>query len=58
VYEESPVRPIKDKPKKSYTKLNNFQTVKIGANGDNDSNASTPKNEGGITLTEGGVQAI
>jgi hypothetical protein len=50
VYEESPVRPIKEKPKKSLTKHFNFQTVKVGGLPDheNDSNMSTPKNEGGI----------
>lgn len=58
VYEESPQRPIKDKPKKSYTKLNNFQTIKVGIN-DNDSNMSTPKAEGGIVLNEnGGVSGL
>ena len=52
VYEESPVRPIKEKPKKSLTKHFNFQTVKVGGLGENDSQMSTPHNEGGIPRGE------
>lgn len=52
IYEESPVRPIKEKPKKSLTKHFNFQTVKVGSNDNNDSIMSTPKNESGIPKGE------
>jgi len=54
VYEESPVRPLQEKPKKSYIKLNTFQTVKVRKSCD--SNMSTPKNEGGIH--DGSVQGL
>ncbi len=48
--EESPVRPVplNAKPKKSLSKIFNFQTVKIQSNEDNDSMGSTPKSEGGL----------
>jgi hypothetical protein len=48
VYEESPVRTIPEKQKKSLTKHFNFQTVKIGLIDENDSNISSPKNEGEV----------
>ena len=51
IYEESPVRPIKEKPKKSFTKHFNFQTIKVGLATEDlegESNISTPKNEGGF----------
>jgi hypothetical protein len=41
------MREILIKPKKSLTKHLNFQAVKVGLD-DNDSNMSSPKNEGGI----------
>jgi hypothetical protein len=48
VYEVSPARPVQDKPLKSLTKHLNFQAVKIGGLDEDDSNTSTPLNEGGI----------
>lgn len=48
VVEESPTRPIKEKPKKSLSKLFNFQAVKVTGLDDNDSMGSTPKSEGGL----------
>ncbi len=46
--EESPVRPIdNEKPKKSLSKIFNFQPVKIQQE-ENDSLCSTPKSEGGL----------
>ena len=60
IYEESPVRPIKEKPKKSLTKHFNFQTVKVGGVGlaDVDSLISTPKNEGGIPRGDESTSSI
>ena len=49
--EESPVRPImNEKPKKSLSKIFNFQPVKIQQE-ENDSLCSTPKSEGGLDRT-------
>jgi hypothetical protein len=47
--EESPERPVnKDKPKKSLSKIFNFNTVRADIIEDNDSMGSTPKSEGGL----------
>lgn len=58
IYEESPQRPIKDKPKKSLTKHFNFQTVKVGGLAESDSVISTPKNEGGLADSEIGGNSV
>ncbi len=51
---------MKEKPKKSYMKASNFQTVKVlGITETNDSNMSTPKAEGGIVINNGaGVSGL